>query len=649
MFRLLFLTLVIFFTSCAHKKIPKTIEEFDISQTAKEKFQQARELIKQSEFKSSILKLAELKDDSLIPLEKAVKYNLKGVCHFGQGEVEKSLLNFEIAEKYSPRDNVVYSQVQLNMASAYFKLNQFSDLKTRLDMIDQNILNEVEKKKFFQLSHAYASRVDSPVLLVTSSINLLRDSKTLNEVISSELYEPMKISFKKLDQEQRANLLEKFNDSNNLAAAQLAQLEVDELYLAGEKSKAKDMVSWLKSEFSENEEINKFIKAFESRMDNSDRINIDAIGLVLPMTGDKSVFGQKALSGVDTGLKILGLNEKVKVHTLDSMDSPARGAEAVLQLIKEQRVAFIIGGLFPESAKAEYLEARKYGVLYISLSQINLPKEEKNQHLIEVQGSIESQVETLLSEEMINKFGNRVGIIYPENDGGRAYVEEIWRLGSQKNIKITSVAAFPRNTHDFRDSSQSFLGLNYPRERIEELRILEDVYAHERTSIRRVQTLPPVLDFDWVFMASYPQETAQLIPTLGYYDATRLKVIGGPSWGSRSMIKEQKLLGTLYFVGEDPKDINQDMLSSFQQIYGKPAGLIEVLALDAMKLGSEMFKVASGASSREEFDHKVKEQGKLGGLASSWSFKDGLWLKKMNSMTITRGQAVKLFDTAVTN
>lgn len=644
MLRLLLLCFILLLAGCSHAPKQKTsIDDSEISEVVKANLQEARELIHNNKMKSAIQKLAELHDDGLSTLEKALKYNLKGVCHFGLAEVEKSLANFAIAEKYSPRDTQLFSQVQLNMASAHYKLNQFNDLKSRLGQIDMKVLSGPEKKKFAQLNLAYGLKFENHSSIVFSSIILLSDAKTFAEIASSNFYIPMRDSFKHLGQGQKIELLEQINDSKNLAVAHLAQIEAEDRYLEGDKSGAKDVVSWLRTEYSENEEVKKFIQDFELRIENSSRISLEAIGLVLPMTGAKAGFGQKALSGIDTGLKLLGLNEKVKIHTKDSMDSPAQGAQAVLELIREEKVVFIIGGLFPESAKAEYLEARKYGVLFISLSQVNLPKEEKNHHLIEVQGSIESQIETLLSPEMISKFGPRLGVIYPENEAGKAYMDEIWKKSIEKNLQVSSIASFPRNTHDYRDTAQLFLGLKHPRERAEELKILDDVYAYEKTSIRRVQTLPPVLDFDWVFMASFPQETAQLVPTLGYYDATRIKVIGGPSWGSASMVKEQKHLGTLYFVGDDPQDINREMLAQFQELYGKPAGLIEILALDAMKLGSEALTATQGVSSRDEFDTKLKDRTELKGLASSWSLKGGVWLKRMNAMTITRGEIVKLF------
>jgi outer membrane PBP1 activator LpoA protein len=636
--------LLILLAACSQVTTRKTVDESQISEVAKTKLAEARELIKAEKLKPAIAKLSELPDANLTAIEKALKYNLKGVILFNMNEVDKSILNFEVAEKYSPKDTQLYSQIQLNMASGHYKLNQFSELKNHLTKIDPKMLNDFEQKKYAQLEFAYGKKFENSAMMVRSSLTLLEHSKTFAEIQNSNLYDSMKESFAKLSHGEKIKLLEEFNHSNNLAVAQLAQIEAEQRYVEGDKSGAQDVVGWLKSEFPNNEEVSKFISEFELRIENSGKISLNDIGLVLPLTGDKASYGQKAVSGVDVGLKVLGLNDAVKIHTKDSLDSPAQGAQAVLDLIREEKVSFIIGGLFPESAKAEYLEARKYGVLYISLSQINLPKEEKNHHLIEVQGSIESQIETLLSDEMINKFGSRLGIIYPENEGGKAYADEIWRKASQKNIQVTSLATFPKNTHDYRDSSQLFLGLKHQRERSEELNILEDVYALEKSSIRRVQTLPPVIDFDWVFLATYPHEAIGLIPTLGYYDANRIKFVGGPSWVSKSMVKEQKNLGTLYFIGEDPKDLNQEMLGKFQEIYGKPAGLIEILALDAMKLGSDALASSGEVTSRDDFDTRVKSKP-LRGLTTTWSFKDGVWLKDMNPMTITHGEIVKLFGT----
>jgi hypothetical protein len=63
-----------------------------------------------------------------------------------------------------------------------------------------------------------------------------------------------------------------------------------------------------------------------------------------------------------------------------------------------------------------------------------------------------------------------------------------------------------------------------------------------------------------------------------------------------------------------------------------------------MKVGAEALNASGDVSNREDFDSKIKARGVLKGLTTEWDFKDGVWLKKMNAMTITHGEIVKLFE-----
>ena len=122
--------------------------------------------------------------------------------------------------------------------------------------------------------------------------------------------------------------------------------------------------------------------------------------------------------------------------------------------------------------------------------------------------------------------------------------------------------------------------------------------------------------------------------------------VGTPTWGinplTNPIVKEQKNIGTLYFVGDDQKDINFELLKKFEEINHKQPTPIEILGLDAMKLGAEVLNATGESSGRDEFDAKMKEKN-LKGVNSTWSFQDGVWLKKMNPMVITRGEVMKLF------
>lgn len=641
-FTTVILAVFVFLQGCSQGPVRPT-KTPEVRPAVQQKIDQARDALGKGQHKVAIARLGELSDDTLEPLEKAMKYNLKGVVLFSESDWEKALANFDVAKKYVPSDSTLEAQVWLNIASARFKQGLYAELKSALDEIQPKLLPENEIKKYAQLKLAWAVKYQRHYEIVETSVLMLRDAKSLSEIQDSNQKERLNLSFKSLDDRDKTKLLDAYGEEKWLAMAYLGQLEAETRYFKGDTSGARDVVGWLANRFQDQPQVMTFVKDFEQRLDSSTRLSMNGVGVVLPLSGEKGSFGQKALLGLDAALKSVDLGREVEIYTKDSFDSPAVGTQAIRDLIQQHKVPLIIGGLFPESAKAEYLEAKKWGVLYISLAPVHLPREEKNHLLIEVQGSIESQVAALVSDEMLTRFGKRIGVIYPQGEAGKAYSDEFWRAALNKGMQISAVAAYPKNTLDFRDTVQHFLGLRFPRERSEELEIFRETYAHERSTIRRIQNLPPAMDFDWIFVASYPHEALSLLPTFGYYDAQNMNIFGGPSWASRSLVNEQKNIGKLYLVGEDPGDINQEFYKKFQATHGKAPTLLESVGYDSALLASQLIKDGS-LSQRSAFDKQLRELANLKGMSTDWSLVDGLWIKKMQPLVMRNGEIKKIFD-----
>jgi len=517
--------LVLLLAGCSGGPVKKPTAEV-IRPEVQRKLDESREALSKNNIRLSLSLLAELGDDGLEPVEKAMKYNLKGVVHFTQADWDKSLANFEVARKYVPDNSTLEAQVWLNIASARFKQGLFAELKTALDEVSPDALPEPEVRKYAQLKLAWAVRYQRHYETVETSVLLLRNAKSLAEVQNSVLKERMTLAFKALEDHEKSKLLDQFGEKKWLPLAHLGMIEAEERYFRGDLSGAQDVLGWL-GRFSSEATVKTFVADFEQRLDSSTRLSMDGIGVILPLTGEKGSFGQKALLGVDAGIKGKVAGREVRVHTKDDAGSAAMGAQAVRELVRDHSVPLIIGGLFPETARAEYLEAKRWGVLYISLAPVHLPREEKNYLLIEMQGSTESQVAALVSDEMLAKFGKRIGVVYPEGEAGKSYVDEFWRSTLTRGTSLTGVASYPKGTMDYRETIQHLLGLRFPREREEEAGLYRNAYELERSSIRRIQTLPPALDADWVFVASFPHEALSLVPTFGYYDAQQLPIFGG--------------------------------------------------------------------------------------------------------------------------
>ena len=87
-------------------------------------------------------------------------------------------------------------------------------------------------------------------------------------------------------------------------------------------------------------------------------MNAASVGVVLPLSGSKAGFGKRALFGIDQSIQKNALG-KYKIHIADSKSSAAVGSYRVKELAESHFVSTIIGGLFPQEAMGEYLEAKK--------------------------------------------------------------------------------------------------------------------------------------------------------------------------------------------------------------------------------------------------------------------------------------------------
>ncbi len=324
---------------------------------------------------------------------------------------------------------------------------------------------------------------------------------------------------------------------------------------------------------------------------------------------------------------------------MDSQGSPAVGKYKVNKLIEKHHVALIIGGLFSNEAKSEFLASKRQGVLFLSLSQVYIPIEQKNHLLLEIPGSVESQINQLLSTPFLKRFGNRVAIIYPNSDRGDAFINSFWARSQQKDVQITGVASFIKNQADYRDPVSNILGLKFPRERQEELNLLTTIHDLEsKRSARRIQTLTPQIDFDWVFIPALPKDALQIIPSFRYFDAYKIKVVGGPSW--RSKLLKRAKFSRLYFVG-DEVDQNDLFINNFIKKYKKRPKIIELMGHDAINMAATLLKSAD-FNTRDEFDMFVRAKETFQGITGYWKLVGRLWLKKMKTFKLTKNKLTPL-------
>ncbi len=444
----------------------------------------------------------------------------------------------------------------------------------------------------------------------------------------------------KLSPSERVRLLEEFDQEKNIAVPYLAYKEAERSFREGDQGRVKDYTDWIEKRYGDNSEVMTLVRSLGVRnQNNSTKIDVRYIGVALPLSGDLKGLGERALAGIDIALEDMSQDpsKKYRLEIKDTKGNPANGAFAVKDLIEVNNVAAIIGGLNSSEATKEYLEAKKYGVVFISLSKVLLPKEEKNHLLIEIPGSIESQVSLLFSDKMMAKIGKRPAILYPRNDIGEAYANEFWRQSKKNNLDITGLISFDTNQTDYRDPIKNILGIKFNREREEELSIVNDIaHLESKKSIKRLQNLQPQVDFDWVFVPALPRETVQLLPNFNYFDAFNLSYVGVPSWRSELMVNEGYRYGNVFFMDESMGTTETPFTQKFFAKFKKQPNFVETIAYDSLKILSEVVEGDSSYETRQDLDVALTKKGTLQSETGAWKLQDDVWIKDMATFKIKR-------------
>ncbi|HAZ12793.1 MAG: hypothetical protein A2X86_04195 [Bdellovibrionales bacterium GWA2_49_15] len=653
---LLKLLVLVFFVSCGGVTM---LERKDVAGLYEKTFiaqiDQIKEIYRQGKIKEALEKLHAIDEGKLKDPEKALRRNLIGVVYFSQENFEQAIYNFNMGLTTSGQDYFLSGQIKLNLASSYFKLGLHDKASEILKDIPDDSLSLSEAQKAHKLATKIADVTGNFYLGATAAAKMLPVSSTLVEIKNDPSFEILLGYFNKLTATEKKVVIEEVLKNHALLASYIAYLEAERSFFIGDKTEASRLLEFAKTQSGNSVEIQELVKNFESRSENFSKVNATLIAVILPLSGKNAEFGQRALMGIDSALKEVNAihgkpghgkqsakrAEEIKIIVRDSQGLGSVGSRQVAELIENNNVVAVIGGLVPKEAEKEYFEAKKHGTVFLSLSSLFIPRDQKDYLLLEIPGSIEGQMAALFSDNFLNSVGKRAGIVYPQSEMGQAYLDEFWRKAEAHGVEVTGASSYQVMETDFRPIVQLMLGLKYPNMREEEYDLLSRIHVLEKTNMRRIQTLPPEVDFDWVFVPAYPKEALQIIPTFAYFDAYKMKFIGGPSWRSEIIAKSSSKAQKLFFIGDTVSEVSEEFSKSFFKEHQTYPKLIELRCYDGLKILAGILANQSFAS-RDEFDTYWRGREKLVGLTGSWGLSEGLWLKAMASLGFDHGEILEL-------
>ncbi len=373
--------------------------------------------------------------------------------------------------------------------------------------------------------------------------------------------------------------------------------------------------------------------AFISQIDARSLVSPKTVGAILPLSGKQQAMGQRALRGIQLGLGIYGRNPSgFRLAVIDSEGNPDIARRGIERLVIEDNVIAAIGGLLSKTASAEAAKAQEFGVPSIMMSQKSGVTETGG---FVFRNALTSQMQAAtIADVAINRLGaKRFAILFPNDPYGTEFASFFWDAVKTRGGSVTGAQAYDPKETDFRGHIQRLVGTYYVEDRAEEYRLRYKQYLEKnpKRSARQGQAmpediLPPIVDFDALFIPDNVKAAGQIAPMLAYNDVDNVRLLGTNLWNNPALVtRGQKFVENSVFVDGlfvgDRSFKNADFVRQYKDLYGEEPGLIEAQAYDSGLLLRQL--IGAGATSRIELQERLANlkgfSGSLGRLEMSSS------------------------------
>ncbi len=380
------------------------------------------------------------------------------------------------------------------------------------------------------------------------------------------------------------------------------------------------------------------------------RVDWRAIGVTLPLTGRYENISQKVLRGLELGLGIYDdRGSPFKLAVRDSGTNAQTAANAVEDLVLKDHVIAITGSLISKTAPTIARRSNEIGVPSVHLAQISGLTSEGP---MVFQNAINSKslIQKLVTVAMEQKSFRRFAILFPNDAYGVEYANLFWDEVVKRGGTIAAAQSYDPKETDFRDPIKRLVGTYYVEDRQTEYKQRLKKWSETNKRGARAEVpddiLPPIVDFDALFVADGPRAMGQIAPMLSYVGVKNMQLLGTNLWNSAEFIRRgQKGVEGAIFV--DAAINFADHLSSsqfyqnYQKVFGEKPGLFEAQGFETATIIRQL--ISRGADSREELGDALNRLGSfstIGGTAQMNS--DREIQKPIIPLTIKDGEIIPL-------
>jgi ABC-type branched-subunit amino acid transport system substrate-binding protein len=410
----------------------------------------------------------------------------------------------------------------------------------------------------------------------------------------------------------------------------------------GEKQQAVDMFSAFVRDYPDHSDADNAREIL--LLLREDLFKKSTVGCLLPLSGRFSVFGERALKGIELAVRDLSreYNQNIKVIIKDTRSDDDRATQCVDDLAAE-RVAGIAGPII--TAGSAGLRAQEQGVPLIALTQKSQIAQ-TGEYVFSNFLTPEIQAQALASYATRVLGVKRFAMLYPEDRYGRTYMNLFWDRVREMGGEVVGAESYGNDRTDFSDAIKKLTGLYYPVP--EDLKPKETVGPGDvEADAKAEKEEEPIVDFTAVFIPDAPSKLGMILPQLAYHDVNGCYLLGTNIWHDSMLIDNARryakktVITDGFFVGSRNPEARR-FAENFRSLHGKYPGFIEAAAYDTLCMMVRTV-MEPGVDSRSALREALAGRRVYEGVTGRTLFDpDGNAQKELVFLTVKKGEFVEI-------
>lgn len=574
--------------------------------------------------------------------------NIIGLSYLGSRRPQMAIPEFKKAIDANPRDIVFNQYIMYNLAAGHYEAGQIEDASQVLAETNSELLDTENRVKFLTLRARVYEKKSLPI---EASRALLDASRYLQNLDSRDF----RASFsKQLEQDlQRiadVDALESlYHDYGDSPVVDVLIYRIGSQQMAmGKIGSGESYLRALMERFPESAYYAQAAETLNAARDSSS-VSSRSVGVLLPLTGKFAPFGQRTLMGIQMAFGVFGpaKSSGVTLVVEDSGEEMESTLKALNRLVFKHHVVAVMGPLLSKGIDQVSQRAQELGVPLISLARLSGPPMD-----YVFQGGLTLQMQAQqIARFAMHKLGfRRFAMVYPSDRMGNEISQHFWNAVEADGGKIVGAEPYAPGETDFRLAVDRLSALAYPDARARELEVLSRERELNNVKRRTRKTekffaLPPVVDYDAVFVPDEARMAGQILPTFAYRDVEGVKFLGTSSWNSPEFLtRVHEYASSSYFVDayfpDAQKGEEKAYSDRFKSEFGQDSKSMDAMAYDAALVLEAVLAVPEQLT-RADVKERLRVARGVSGVTGRITVRDNQFDRDLKVLTVKSGKIIE--------